>query len=200
MDATIENDASRIYLKGGSGSYAEINLFEGNNGREIINQIKANNWIINEANLVFYVDEQATGGAIAPPRIYLYNAENGSIIFNPDTDFSESQAPLGQYLNFGGILDEGSSEDPNYKMRITSHINNMVVRDSTNATLGLVLTPNIAFAGVRNAMLNDTQETDNKLPVGNTLTPLGTVLYGSSVEPQHIAKKLKLEIFYTETN
>lgn len=193
-------DASRIYLKGGSGSYAEINLFEGNNGREIINQIKANNWIINEANLVFYVDEQATNGAIAPPRVYLYNAENGSIIFNPDTDFSESQAPLGQFLNFGGILDEDSAEGANYKVRITSHINDMVVRDSTNATLGLVLTPNITFSGVRNAVLNDTEETDIEIPVGNTLSPLGTVLYGTNVEPQDIGKKLKLEIFYTETN
>jgi len=199
MDIEL-NDASRIYLKGGSGSYAEINLFEGNNGREIINQIKANNWIINEANLVFYVDELATSGAIAPPRIYLYNAENGSIIFNPDTDFSESQAPLGQFLNFGGILDEGSPEGANYKVRITSHINNMVVRDSTNATLGLVLTPNITFSGVRNAMLNDMEETDINIPVGNTLSPLGTVLYGTNVEPQDIGKKLKLEIFYTETN
>lgn len=199
MDIDL-NDASRIYLKGGSGSYAEINLFDSNNGEEIINQIKDNNWIINEANLVFYVDEQATSGAIAPPRIYLYNAENGSIVFNPDTDFSESQAPLGQFLNFGGILDEDSSEGANYKVRITSHINNMVVRDSTNATLGLVLTPNIAFAGVRNAVLNDTEEIDIDIPVGNTMTPLGTVLFGSNVEPQDIGKKLKLEIFYTETN
>ncbi|MBT8183967.1 MAG: DUF4270 family protein, partial [Eudoraea sp.] len=52
---TGEN-TSRIYLKGGSGIYSEIHLFEENNGEDILNQIRANNWIINEANLVFYVD------------------------------------------------------------------------------------------------------------------------------------------------
>jgi len=200
--STVANkqEASRIYLKGGSGSYAEIDLFDEDKviSEDIVEQIRAENWIINEANLVFYVDEQATVGAIAPPRIYLYNAENGNIIFNPDTDFSESEAPLGQFLNFGGILDEASTEGANYKMRITSHINNMIVRDSTNATLGLVITPNINFAGVRNAMLSNSQEVD--LPVGNTMTPLSTVLFGSNVEPQDIGKKLKLEIFYTKTN
>ncbi|NNE03765.1 MAG: DUF4270 domain-containing protein, partial [Eudoraea sp.] len=47
------NNSEKIYLKGAAGSYAEIKLFDENNGEEIINQIKANNWIINEANLVF---------------------------------------------------------------------------------------------------------------------------------------------------
>ena len=197
---TGANDASRIYLKGGSGSYTEIDLFDKDRilSEEIVEQIRAENWIINEANLVFYVDEQATIGSISPPRIYLYNAENGNIIFNPNTDFSESQAPLGQFLNFGGILDEDSAEGANYKVRITSHINDLIVRDSTNATLGLVLTPNISLSGVRNARLTNSEEAD--LPVGNTLTPLGTVLFGSNVEPQDIGKKVKLEIFYTETN
>ena len=52
---TNEN-VDRIYLKGGSGAYAEIQLFEENNGEDILNQIKTNNWIVNEANLIYYVD------------------------------------------------------------------------------------------------------------------------------------------------
>jgi hypothetical protein len=202
MDTGIENDASRIYLKGGSGSYAEINLFDRSNGEEIINQIKANNWIINEANLVFYVDRtalNAVGGIIEPPRLYLYNAETGRLIFDPLKDFSETQTLTGRYLNFSGILEE-EADKSKYKVRITDHINNMVVNDSTNATLGLVLTPDIGFVGVTNAMLNDPEKPEDDLPVINTMTPLSTILFGSNVEPENIANKLKLEIFYTEAN
>ncbi|MGB3150947.1 MAG: DUF4270 family protein, partial [Maribacter sp.] len=53
-----EENASRIYLKGGSGVFTQINLFEPDNSRDIIQQIEANNWILNEANLVFYVDRE----------------------------------------------------------------------------------------------------------------------------------------------
>ncbi|MGI9550018.1 MAG: DUF4270 family protein [Aurantibacter sp.] len=200
---TGQDDASRIYLKGGSGSYAEINLFDKGNGEEIINQIKANNWIINEANLVFYVDQStldASGGIIEPPRVYLYNAENGSLIFNPANEVSESQTIFGQFLNYNGILEEENGKGLKYKLRITDHINNMIVRDSANATLGLVLTSDISRIGLVNAMVEDTQEPEADIPVINTMTPLGTVLFGSDVEAQNIDKRLKLEIFFTETN
>lgn len=200
---TGQDDASRIYLKGGSGSYAEINLFDKVNGEEIINQIKANNWIINEANLVFYVDRtalNAAGGIIEPPRVYLYNAENGALIFNPANEVSESQTIFGQFLNYNGILEEEEDGRAKYKLRITDHINNMIVRDSANATLGLVLTSDITRIGLVNAMVEDTQEPEADIPIINTLTPLGTVLFGSNVEPLNAKNKLKLEIFYTETN
>ncbi len=202
MDTDIANDVSRVYLKGGAGSYAEIKLFDRDNGEEILDQIRANNWIINEANLTFYVDEAtlaASGGIIEPPRIYLYNAETGRIIFDPDRDVSESRTLLGQYLNYGGILEEENGISK-YTFRITDHVNNMVVRDSTNATLGLVLTPNIEFVGVANAMLDDPTRPEENVPVANTITPLGTVLFGSNVGQANSEKQLKLEIFYTETN
>jgi len=102
-------------------------------------------------------------------------------------------------LNFSGILEE-EADKSKYKVRITDHINNMVVNDSTNATLGLVLTSDIGFVGVTNAMLNDPEKPEDDLPVINTMTPLSTILFGSNVEPENIANKLKLEIFYTEAN
>ena len=84
-----------------------------------------------------------------------------------------------------------------YTVRITDHINNMVIRDSTNATLGLTLTPDIRIIGASNTMLSGNVEED--LPVSAILSPLGTVLFGSNV-PGNEDKRLKLEIFYTETN
>ncbi len=99
-------NASRIYMKG-AGTIAEIRLFEDveNGGADIINQIRSNNWIINEANLVFYVDQDA-GVVEEPPRIYLYNGETNQVIFNPATENSVTNEPLGFFLDYDGILEE----------------------------------------------------------------------------------------------
>jgi hypothetical protein len=199
---TGEN-ASKIYLKGGAGTLTEIKLFaeDGEDGQEFIDQIKAKNWIINEANLVFYVDRNTldnVGGIIEPPRLYLYNAENKAPLINVNTEFSEDRTLFGLFQNYDGIIKKSSDDKgEKYTVRITDHINNLVIRDSTNATLGLTITPDIEFIGVNNAMFNDGEM---EIPVAATLSPLGTILYGSQVDEADLDKKLKLEIFYTETN
>lgn len=194
-------NASRIYLKGGSGVYSEIQLFEENGGEQVINQIKSNNWIINEAKLVFNIDRDALdalGGTIEPPRLYLFNAETGAPLYNVATERTLSQTPLGQYLNYGGIIEKNSNnQGVNYTVRITEYINDIIVRDSTNAKLALVLTSNIGIEGVLSAQVGVDEV---NLPVMNTINPLGTVLYGSNVEQENEDKKLKLELFYTEAN
>ncbi len=199
---TGEN-ASNIYLKGGAGTLTEIKLFaeDGEDGQELIDQIKAENWIINEANLVFYVDRNTldnVGGIIEPPRLYLYNAENKAPLINVNTEFSEDQTLFGLFQNYDGIIKKSSDDKgEKYTVRITDHINNLVFRDSINATLGLTITPDIEFIGVNNAMFNDGEM---EIPVAPTSCPLGTILYGSQVDEANLDKKLKLEIFYTETN
>ena len=189
-----------MYLKGGSGSFAEIKLFDENNGEDILNQIKANNWIINEANLVFYVDRDAldaAGATYEPERLYLYNAETNRPLYNPETENSVAETAFGLFLNYDGFKEEEDDKGIKYTVRITDHINNMVIRDSTNATLGLTLTPNISIIGASNTMLSGNVE--KEIPVSATISPLGTVLFGSNV-PDNEERRLKLEIFYTETN
>lgn len=194
-------NASKLYLKGGSGAYTEIKLFDDNNGRDAINQIKANNWIINEANLVFYVDRATldnSGDVIEPPRLYLYNAETNAPLYDLQFETSDEDSALGVLLNHDGILEESNDKGVKYTVRITEHINHLVVRDSTNATLALTLTSDIRFPNVAGAMLNNNQE--ERTPIFSTINPLGTVLHGSDVTPENEDKKLKLEIFYTEVN
>ena len=94
--------------------------------------------------------------------------------------------------NHGGFLEEENNRGVKYKIRITEHINNIIVRDSTNARLGLTLTPNINIVGLREAIGSDMQGID--YPVAATVSPLGTVLYGSNVPNEFEDKKLKLEI------
>lgn len=197
----VEN-ASRIYLKGAGTTYAEINLFDEVNGRDVINEIKANKWIINEASLVFYVDREtldAAGGNFEPPRLYLYNAETNQPLFDDRLDQLDQSNTLASYPLYDGLLELGSNDTGvKYSVGITSHINNLIVRDSTNATLGLTITPDIRTTGAVNAMLPNNLEKD--LPVISTISPLGTVLFGSEEVAGKEDMKLKLEIAYTEPN
>ncbi|MEO0526806.1 MAG: DUF4270 family protein [Bacteroidota bacterium] len=197
----VPGSASRIYLKGGAGAFAEIKLFDEGNGEEIINQIRANNWIINEANLVFFVDRNtldAAGNVIEPPRIYLYNLETNTPLYLTSLpNFSGTNAGAFSAFvdeNYGGILDESSTR---YTIRITDYINDIIIRDSTNATLGLTLTSNTEITNVAGAML---QNGEGDIPVMSTINPLGTVLFGNNVDSSEEDLKLRLEIFFTQTN
>lgn len=197
---TSEN-ASRIYVKGGAGAFAEIKLFDENNGFDIINQIKANNWVINEANLVFYVDRNtldAAGNGIEPPRLYLYNTQNKLPLHVTRFGNIDPNSSLRSFLDHDALLQKSGGKGTKYRIRITEYINDLVVRDSANATLGLVLTSDIRVVATRNAMLIGSEE--KNLPVMATINPFGTVLFGSNVGPSEEDKKLKLEISYTKPN
>ena len=125
------------YLKGGDGIYTEIKLFDEVDGKDFIDEIKSKNWIINEANLVFNVDRTSldgVGGTIEPPRLYLYNAETNFPLYNTSTETSLSDTPSGLFLNYDGILEETNDKGMKYTVRITEHINNIIIRDSANAS------------------------------------------------------------------
>ena len=192
----VSENASRIYLKGGAGAYAEIQLFEDNAD---IEDIRAENWVINEANLTFYVDREAlVNSNLEPPRLYLYNAETNQPLYNIFTENSTEDSALGIYLNYDGILEESDDRGLKYTVNITEHLNNIIVRDSVNATLGLQVTADLRITGVNNVILPTGEE--KELPASSILTPLGTVLFGSNVSDDNESNKLQLEIFYTETN
>ncbi len=59
-----------------------------------------------------------------------------------------------------------------------------IVRDATNATLGLTITPDIEPCGTSIlAAMPFLKNGEKDLPVISTLSPLGTVLYGSQQVP-----------------
>lgn len=212
IPAALDNgeNASRIYVKGGPGTIAEIRLFGEDEdsqvrGQNFIDEIKANNWIINEANLVFYVDSDAFSGVDVdePIRLYLFNAETSQPIYNALTENRTTDdfinESLRSFLNYDGILEKENGKGVKYTVRITDHINNIIIRDSTNAKLALTVTSNISIANVTEAMGMDIDEELN-IPIMSTVNPLGTVLFGGQVDDSDMDKRLKLEILYTEAN
>lgn len=201
-----QTNASRIYLKGGAGAYAEIQLFEEDNGSTVINTIRENNWIINEANLVFYVDQEIIGsnGTFEPPRLYLFNTETNDPIPDIVTEITTPPEFLTEgFLNFDGFLEEDNDNvGIRYTLRLTEYINDLVIRGEDNVTLGLTLTSNVAITGTLSAEVVPGSNGENRaeLPVMSTINPLGTVLFGSNVAPEDEAQRLRLEIFFTEAN
>ena len=51
-------DLKRIYLKGGEGIMMEIDLFKDSSGNDLLGEIKSKGWLINEANLTMYIDNE----------------------------------------------------------------------------------------------------------------------------------------------
>lgn len=259
MSSTAE--ASKLFLKGGQGSIAVIDLFgttdlykylpaldgsgnqikdaEGNvlylkeitpnNVSDELDDLrygnvnsdgssiyysKAKTWLINEANLTFYVDKTSMSNlkSIEPNRLMLYDLNNNRVLIDYALDGTTNGTyPKRNKFVHGGILlnedgsvvkqikDEATDEVENkghkYKIRLTNHIRNLIKNDSTNVRLGLAVTEtinNAAFSKLKTANSNT-----NSAPTMSVLSPVGTILYGSGIDAP-ADKRLKLEIYYTK--
>jgi hypothetical protein len=191
-----EIGAENLFVKGGEGSMVIIDLFE---DESEINELRANNWLINEANLTFYVNQdKIQGGEAEPERIYLYNLDTNQPLIDYSFDQTFDQvSPLNSVSSHSGRLVR--DEDKNgisYKLRITEHVNRILNKDSTNVRLGLVVTQNINLVG-NSALKTPIDEDINRIPAATTISPEGTVLYGNLAAD--VSKRIKLNIFYTET-
>ncbi|MBR9913223.1 MAG: DUF4270 domain-containing protein [Algicola sp.] len=218
----VTNGDANLFLKGGQGSVAEIKLFDGedidedNTTNNMFESFKnefvetdadgrftSSKRIINEANLVFYVDQDAVGEAHEPERVFLYDAENHTPLSDFFLDNSNTAFPIISRSNHLGRLQRENGESTGngvkYKIRITEHINNLLLRDSTNVKLGLSVSGNVNLeASTLQFDVLTGDDTEEKVPVSSIVTPRGTVLYGNNTSNEE--KKLYLEIIYTEPN
>lgn len=197
---TIENP-ERVYLKGGEGIMAEIELFKDDNGVDLLDEIKSKDWLLNEANLTMYIDQEmlnSSGNIIEPSRLYLYDLVNQVPLVDYFVDNSQGTKPFLNKTTHGGLIE--LDDDKNgllYKIRLTEHIKNIVRNDSTNVKLGLVVSSDI-----NNSINIEVQENNlvDFTPFASTINPLGTVLIGPNPSNDKMDKKMKLNLFYTEIN
>lgn len=190
---------TRLYPRGGNGNMAVIKLF-GDNPAEL-QALKNNNWLINEANLVFYVDNTTLGTTYEQPnRIYLYDLKNKRALYDYYNDLtSNSTNPKKSKFVHDGIITKNADGSTQYKIRITNHIRNILSKDSTNVPLGLVVTESIndiSNAKLKNSFTILGQEV-KYVPSMSVANPLGTILWGNTSSVPE-TKKLRLEIFYTK--
>ena len=208
----IVDGDERLFLKGGEGYMSTIDLFSGDiqdeNG-EMVNaydhfknsfydeENEIANKIINEAYIEFFVDQTQDVGS-EPERIYLYNFEQNTALIDYFLDQSVSSTTINAKINhLEPLIREGDSvtgEGVKYKIRITEHLNNLILRDSTNAKLALVVTSNVG--SIDNFSILNSGEDGRDLPSGAILTPKGTVLHGSQSED--VNKRPRIKIYYTD--
>ena len=199
----VENGEERLYLRGGNGYMTVINLFGtedlDNNGiPDELDELRQDEWLINEANLTFYVDQdQVTGGELEPERILIYDLNNNQVLVDFGFDLTQGEEPENALTEHLGKLQRGNDENGDYyKIKITNHINNLLNRDSTNISLGLVVSQNVVQGGFQD--LEEPIDTLSSVPSTSVISPEGTVLHGNLSSNED--KKLKLRIYYTDPN
>lgn len=191
-----ETGAENIYLKGGEGSMAVIELFE---DEAELEELQDNNWLINEANLVFHVNQNIVeGGEAEPERIYLFNMETNQplIDFQFDPTFNEGDPANSATSHLGPLVRDEDENGIRYRIRITEHVKNILQGNSTNVKLGLIVSENINL--FNNSALKTPVDGLTRVPSAMVISPKGTVLHGN-LSPDD-EKRLKFNIFYTETN
>ncbi|WP_142784332.1 DUF4270 domain-containing protein [Changchengzhania lutea] len=214
----------QLYLKGTAGSMAVVDLFgnEDLNDNDIpdgledfisdyrktdkdgkfITEPTTGNFklkrLINEAQLVIYEDVTSLPSDEdyhKYDRIYAYDIANEL----PTVDYfidpvENSQEPYNsKVISLGQRIIE--DDVPKYKIRLTEHLNNILLKDSTNTKLGLVISNNVNL--INNAEILDSEDAVKSIPSVSIISPRGTILYGthSTVDEK---KRMAFEIFYTE--
>lgn len=112
---------NEIKIQGAAGSEGEVTLFDDT----VLSNLRANNWLINDASLTFYINQSADTASV-PERLYLYktNGDTNSPVFSQIEDAITEAA-------FGGI--DGNLERDSdgkvekYTFKITDYISDLVI-------------------------------------------------------------------------
>ncbi|MBC3758311.1 DUF4270 domain-containing protein [Hyunsoonleella sp. SJ7] len=216
-----DNGDAELFLKGPAGSMAIIELFDDDeldgfkdlfiqrddqnefleqNGNKVLKRL------INEAQIVIHEDEVMR---LSPEiskypngddhsgylRLYLYDLKNNIPIIDYFSDPTDNLSnPINsKVFSLGQRLVDEDTGEVTYKLRITDHLNNILVRDSTNVKLGLVVSTNVN--ATQNAQVLNSGSTLTGVPSASIISPKGTVLNGSN---RTDGKEMKFEIFFTE--
>lgn len=170
----------QLFVQGAAGSIALLDLFTEDN----LAELRSNNWLINDANLVFYIDQTADL-SIIPDRLLLYNYDENNHL----TDFL-----FEGFSSFGGGIEYDDDEDnPTpilYKINITDYVSNILAFEDAiePSKLALKVFNNSDFP----LDFADFEVDDY------SWNPKGIILHGNNTTD--IEKRVKLEITYTEIN
>ena len=179
------NGEKKIYIQGAAGTMAVLEMFRGID----LNAIRNENWLINEANLTLYLDQEVANNTNVPEQLFLYRYKENSQILDA---FTEAQVN-----GIGGFLERDEDNKPiNYKFRVTDYISQVLKKEEP--------------FGIEKFGLKVFHSTDapNFLVTTDTIVKdyswiaKGVVLRGNDLLEidENYDERLKLEIFYTIKN
>lgn len=213
------NGDERIYIKGGEGAIGEIKLFGGDDldddnasdnlfetfKNEFVNTDENGKFvsykrIVNEANLVFYVDDALVNGD-EPNRLFLFDGKNNTPLMDYFLDANNGPDPENSIINHLGPLERVDNEPDGdgirYKFKLTQHITNLLEHDSTNVTLGLAVSTNVNLEeSFNHGNILTGDDAVIQVPLSSILSHRGTILAGNNHPNED--KRVFLEIFYSE--
>jgi hypothetical protein len=168
---------NRLYVQGTAGSMATIDIL----GSENLTALRANNWLITDASLTLFVDQNASSN-IAPERLFLYNFDDNVQIKDMLT---EGIASVG-----GNLVLDDNGKPYKYVFKITDYISDVLKSNDPVSVYKFGLK-------VFNSTDAPTNFLDTKIKEFSW-NPKGVVLYGNDASFQD--KRAKLEISYSEIN
>ena len=168
---------NRLYVQGAAGSTATIDILSTEN----LTDLQANNWLITDASLIFYVDQNASSN-IAPEQLFVYNYDENSQLLDMLTE---------GIFSLGGALERDEDGNPyRYVFKITDYISELLKSDEP---LDLVT------LGLKVYGSTDTPTSFADTIIKNfSWNPKGVVLYGNDISAGD--KRAIFEISYTEIN
>lgn len=172
-----QSGTDRLYVQGAAGSIATIDIL----GSEDLTALRANNWLISDANLTLYVDQSASSN-IAPERLFLYNIDDNLQLKDM---LSEGSTSVG-----GNLVLDDEGNPYKYVFKITDYISDVLNENDPVSVYKLGLK-------VYNSTDDPANFLDTKIKEYNW-NPKGVVLYGSDASFQD--KRATLKISYSEIN
>ena len=77
----FSSGADKIYVQGAAGTDAVVEIL----GNQDLDELRNNNWLINDASLTFYINQNATSNII-PEQLYIYNYDSNSQLIDVFTE------------------------------------------------------------------------------------------------------------------
>jgi hypothetical protein len=196
--------AENIYLKGGPGAMAFIDLFgpdlDGDGEADALSQIIENQWLINDALLNVYVNQSIVeGGESEPERIIIYDFETGNIL--SDYVLGNASNPVNANVVHLSRLEREDPDDIDsngvkYQIRLTNHINAIVNGLVENNRLAIAVTQNVTLF-TQNQVESQTSPLEiETITEGSAISHEGTVLHGN--RSPEIDKRPSFKIYYSE--
>lgn len=184
----------KLYIQGAQGSMAVLDIFNSID----LEQIRNENWLINEASLTFYVDQDASENTV-PNRLFLYKLDKDlTNNINENTQILDvlTEADSDKVI-YGGYLQKDDDDNAEkYKFNITDYISELLKKeDAIQPSKFAIKTFHPTDLPIA-TIPNDTIVRDF------SWNPKGIVLYGNDYlesDPDY-NKRVRLEVYYSKAN